>query len=117
VLAERIAPSQLHLWLYAMAAIFFVATWTSTTSFAAARRHPENREFFEGFDLGGTFWTSWGWPLAVVGALLGFGAAVQAVGPGGGLALAAILATLAALGGQLFLLHRWWQGSVQEPED
>lgn len=118
LLAERLEPEHLHWWLYAMAALFAVAAYTSWTSFQAARRHPDNREIFQTFVE--SRWESVGRPLLSVAVIALLGAAVQATGPGSLVGLAAVAITLGALAVQLQRLHAWWVLTVHaegEPGD
>lgn len=111
LLATWLEPALLHRWLYVMAAVYLLSAWTGNRSFLAARQSPENREFFEGLE--DPFGSGWSVPLVVASLLVALGAAVQGLGPGGWLGLAATATTVGALVFQIVLLDRWWTATMR----
>jgi hypothetical protein len=109
-LVDLMGPDWLGPWFYAFAVIFAVSTWANHTIFRRARQDPANREYFEAVRPA-TLRDFMPSMVAVVG--LGFfGVVLHASGSRGWLALVAILMTIAALGYQIDLTHRYWERSL-----
>ena len=112
VLATLLAPELLDLWLYVLAAIFAVSSWTSFDIFTRARAEPRNAAFFAQARMG-TVAT----PIAFTGVIALSGVAVHALGPGGVTAALATSLANAALVAQIALIRGYWNRSMaKDPE-
>jgi hypothetical protein len=111
VLADMLAPADLHLWFYLLAWIFAFSTFTSTATFKKARLEPGNEDYFRNFDPSTAANHV---PAAMfVSGLVLMGLLVQVFGPTGRVALFAVVMGNLALGVQLLIIRNFWRRSIE----
>jgi hypothetical protein len=110
VVAELLRPAQLHLWFYALAALFVYATWASVAMFRSAQQDPDNDWYFAVVHDGPA--ARFVPAVVSIGGFGVLGAATQAVGAGGPWSVAAVAAANVILLGQIALQRFYWTRSL-----
>jgi hypothetical protein len=109
-LIDLMGPDSLGPWFYALALIFAVSTWASSTIFRRARQDPANREFFESVQPARL--RDFAPSISVILGIGLLGLVLHVSGTQGWLALGAVLIAIAALAYQIQVTHRYWQRSI-----
>jgi hypothetical protein len=112
VLADMLQPEFRHLWLYVIAGVFALSSWTSTSTFKLARLEPENRAFYAGFKEYST--NSYTIPATFVCTLLLLGLVIQIWGPEGWGALGCMVMVNVLLVAQLLIIRYYWWRSLAD---
>lgn len=111
VLIDLVGPDKLGWWLLNLALIFGLMAWVSQRVFTRARSDGENDEFFATVSPATLrdFYPAFG----VVGGLILAGSYLAVSGDQGWIALVALLAAVAALSHQLYLMDVFWKRSLE----
>jgi hypothetical protein len=110
LMAEMLSPELRHLWFFLFAGIFGLSAWTSSTTFAMAKRDPDNAGLWDDFDPYST--GALVGPIGVVGLLAAAGVGVWIWGATGLVALVAVGFANFALILQILAIRYFWNRSL-----
>lgn len=111
VLAETLQPEMVHLWIYAVAAVFLFAAWASVATFRSAQQDLDNAWYFSTTQY--SVFDRLGPPSLTLVLLMMLAGVTQAVGSGGRWAVAAVLGVNAILLAQIWMQRGYWRRSVE----